>query len=130
MRLLTLLLAAPLLAQTPAAPAAQTPAPAAQTPAPAAPAFNAQTYFLATCAHCHGQDGSATRPDGSKGRATDLTDAAWQKANKDSDIAHTIYYGKGHMPAFKTRISEADAMAIVTDVVRKLQKGTPVKGGN
>jgi len=117
MRLIALLIAAPLLAQAPAS-----------TPAPApAPAFNAQTYFLATCANCHGQDGSATRPDGTKGRATDLTDAAWQKANSDSDIAHAVYFGKGHMPAFKTRISEAQAMVIVTDVVRKLQKGTPVK---
>ena len=114
MRLIALLAAAPLLAQAPA-------------PAASAPAFNAQTYFLATCANCHGQDGSSTRPDGTKGRATDLTDAAWQKANTDADIAHTIFYGKGHMPAFKTRISEGDAMVIVTDVVRKLQKGTPVK---
>ncbi|HXC16549.1 MAG TPA: c-type cytochrome [Holophagaceae bacterium] len=114
MRLLAFLLAAPLLAQTPA-------------PSAPAPAFNAQGYFLATCANCHGQDGSATRPDGKKGRATDLTDAVWQKANKDSDIANTIYNGKGHMPAFKTRISEAEVMVIVTDVVRKLQKGTPVK---
>ena len=116
MRLLALLLAAPL--------AAQAPAPAGSTPAPA---FNPKTYFLATCANCHGQDGSALRPDGSKGRATDLTDAAWQKANKDTDIVNTIMNGKGHMPAFKTRISETDAMRIVTEVVRKLQKGTLVK---
>ena len=115
MRLLALLLAAPLLAQTPA-------------PAPApAPAFNASAFFLKSCAGCHGQDGSATRPDGKKGRAADLTDAAWQKANTDAAIQTSILNGKGHMPAFKGRISEADALTLVTDVVRKLQKGTPVK---
>ena len=115
MRLLALVLSAPLLAQAPAAPA---------------PAFNAQAFFLQSCAGCHGQDGSATRPDGSKGRAADLTDAGWQKASKDSDIVNSIINGKGHMPAFKGRISEADAMTLVTSVVRKLQKGTPVKAGN
>lgn len=115
MRLLALLLAAPLLAQT---------------PAPAAPAFNAQAFFLKSCAGCHGQDGSATRPDGKKGRAADLTDAAWQKANTDAAIQNAILNGKGHMPAFKGRISEADALTLVTGVVRKLQKGTPVKAGN
>lgn len=111
MRLLALLVAAPLLAQGPAP----------------APAFNAQAFFLKSCAGCHGQDGSATRPDGTKGRAADLTDAGWQKANTDAAIQNSILNGKGHMPAFKSRISEADALTLVTDVVRKLQKGTPVK---
>ncbi|HET8901568.1 MAG TPA: c-type cytochrome [Holophagaceae bacterium] len=117
MRLIALLVAAPLLAQTPA-------------PAPAAPAFNAQAFFLKSCAGCHGQDGSATRPDGTKGRAADLTDAGWQKANTDAAIQNSILNGKGHMPAFKSRLSEADALTLVTGVVRKLQKGTPVKAGN
>ncbi len=116
MRLLALLIAAPLLGQAPTA--------------PAAPAFNPQAFFLQSCAGCHGQDGSATRPDGKKGRAADLTNADWQKANTDAAIAHAILDGKGHMPAFKGRISEADAMTLVTSVVRKLQKGTPVKAGN
>lgn len=116
MRLLALLIAAPLLAQAPAA--------------PAPPAFNAQAFFLQSCAGCHGQDGSATRPDGTKGRAADLTNADWQKANTDAAIAHAILNGKGHMPAFKGRLSEGDAMKLVTEVVRKLQKGTPVKAGN
>ncbi|MBS1784801.1 MAG: c-type cytochrome [Acidobacteria bacterium] len=114
MRLLALLLAAPLMGQAP-------------TPAPTAPAFSAHGFFLQHCAGCHGQDGSATRPDGSKGRAADLTDVAWQKANTDAAIAHAILDGKGHMPAFKGRLSEDEAMKLVTEVVRKLQKGTPVK---
>ena len=112
MRLLALLVVAPL---------------AAQTPAPAAPAFNPQAFFLASCSGCHGQDGSATRPDGKKGRAADLTDAGWQKANTDAAIQNSILNGKGHMPAFKGRISESDALTLVAEVVRKLQKGTPVK---
>ena len=119
MRLLALLIAAPLLAQTPAPSA-----PAAHA------AFDPQVFFLASCAGCHGQDGSATRPDGKKGRAADLTDAAWQKANTDAAIQNSILNGKGHMPAFKGRISEADALTLVTGVFRKLQKGTPVKAGN
>ncbi len=118
MRLLALLIAAPVALQ------AQAPS------APAAPAFNAQAFFLQSCAGCHGQDGSATRPDGKKGRAADLTNADWQKANTDAAIAHAILEGKGHMPAFKGHLSEGDAMTLVTSVVRKLQKGTPVKAGN
>ena len=118
MRLLALLVAAPMLAQTPA------------PSAPAAPAFSPQAFFLKSCAGCHGQDGSATRPDGTKGRAADLTDAGWQKANTDAAIQNSILNGKGHMPAFKGRISESDALTLVTDVVRKLQKGTAVKAGN
>jgi mono/diheme cytochrome c family protein len=110
MRLIALLLAAPLAAQ-----------------APAKPAFNPQAFFLQSCAGCHGQDGSATRPDGKKGRAADLTDAGWQKGNTDAQIAASILNGKGHMPAFKGRLSEADALTLTTEVVRKLQKGTPVK---
>jgi mono/diheme cytochrome c family protein len=125
MRLLALLLAAPLLAPLSAhAPTRIYGQAPAATPAPA---FSAQAFFLKSCAGCHGQDGSATRPDGKKGRAADLTDAAWQKANTDAAIANSILNGKGHMPAFKGRLSEADAMTLVTDVVRKLQKGTPVK---
>ncbi len=114
MRLLALVLAAPLMAQAPA-------------PAPP-PAFDSHAFFLQSCAGCHGQDGSATRPDGTKGRAADLTNAGWQKANSDAAIAGAILNGKGHMPAFKGRLSEGDAMKLVTEVVRKLQKGTPVKG--
>ncbi|MBS1767966.1 MAG: c-type cytochrome [Acidobacteria bacterium] len=117
MRLLALLIAAPLLGQAPAQ-------------APAAPAFDSHAFFLQSCAGCHGQDGSATRPDGSKGRAADLTNAAWQKANSDAAIAHAILEGKGHMPAFKGRLSEADALKLVSEVVRNLHKGTPVKAGN
>lgn len=112
MRLIAFLLAAPLAAQAPAAPA---------------PAFNPQAFFLHSCAGCHGQDGSATRPDGKKGRAADLTDAAWQKGNTDAQIVASILNGKGHMPAFKGRLSETDAMTLTTEVIRKLQKGTPVK---
>ena len=114
MRLIALLLAAPLAAQAPVAPAAP-------------PAFNPQAFFLHRCAGCHGQDGSATRPDGKKGRAADLTDAGWQKGSTDAQIAALILNGKGHMPAFKGRLSEADAMTLTTEVIRKLQKGTPVK---
>ena len=114
MRLIALLLAAPLAAQSPTAP----------TPAPA---FNAQAFFLQSCAGCHRQDGSATRPDGRKGRAADLTDAAWQKHETDASIVASIINGKGHMPAFKGRLSEADALTLTTEVIRKLQKGTPVK---
>ncbi|MBS1766153.1 MAG: c-type cytochrome [Acidobacteria bacterium] len=111
MRLIALLAAAPLLAQAPAA----------------APTFNPQAFFLQSCAGCHGQDGSATRPDGRKGRAADLTDAAWQKHETDAGIVKSILDGKGHMPAFKGRLSEADALTLTTEVIRKLQKDTPVK---
>ena len=116
-----LLIAVPLLAQAPTAPAAP------------APVTDLNGFFLHSCAGCHGQDGSATRPDGKKGKAQDLTSAWWQKHTRNDEIVDAILNGRhgfrAGMPGFKGRISEADAMKLATEVIRKLQKGVPVKAG-
>ena len=118
MRLLALLLAAPLMGQAPAAPAPP-------------PVTDPAAFFLMSCAGCHGQDGSATRPDGKKGKAQDLTSAWWQKHTRNDEIVDAILNGRhsfrAKMPGFKGRISEADALKVATEVVRKLKKGVPVK---
>ena len=118
--LTALLIAAPLLAQAPNAPAA---------PSGPAPVADLNAFYLQSCAGCHGQDGSATRPDGKKGKAQDLTSAWWQKHTRNDEIVDAVLNGRRHMPAFKGRISEADAMKLATEVIRKLQKGVPVKAG-
>ena len=124
MRLLILLLAAPLFGQTPSPAAPQAPPPVAD--------FNA--FFLQNCAMCHGQDGSAVRPDGKKTGAQNLTSAWWQRHTRNDEIVDAILNGRHsfrkRMPGFKGRISEADALKLATEVVRKLQKGVPVKAGN
>ena len=127
MRLLALLIAAPLLAHGPARIHGQeTPAPQAPPAAPA-PVADPAAFFLKSCAGCHGQDGSSTRPDGKKGKAQDLTDAWWQKHTRNDEIVDAVLNGRRHMPPFKGRISEADALKLAVEVVRKLQAGTPVK---
>lgn len=109
MRTIAIFLALPLLAQAPP------------------PVKDLNAFFLQSCAGCHGQDGSATRPDGKKGRAEDLTSAFWQKHTRNDEIVDAVLNGRSHMPKFAGRISEADALKLATEVVRKLQKGVPVK---
>ena len=104
-------------------------------PAAPAPVTDLNAFFLRSCAGCHGQDGSATRPDGKKGKAQDLTSAWWQKHTRNDEIVDAILNGRkpffgGRMPAFKGRISEGDALKLATEVVRKLQKGVVVKAGS
>lgn len=125
-----LLLAAPLLAHARPGTSAQAPVPSPAPTAPA-PAFSAQAFYLQSCAMCHGQDGTALRPDGKKTGAQNLTSAWWQKHTRNDEIVDAILNGRHsfrkRMPGFKGRISEADALKVATEVVRKLQKGAPVK---
>ena len=87
---------------------------------PAAPATPAQNYSK-QCASCHGKDGRAKTLKGKLKHARNLTDAEWQQKVSDERIFNSIMNGKGKMPAYSKKLSEADIDALVT-YVRGLKK--------
>jgi mono/diheme cytochrome c family protein len=97
-----------------------------QAQAPTKTVTELRAFFAANCVKCHGADGSALSPDGKKLGGFDFTDAA--KAAKETDAQMVKAIRKGlffgfRMPSFKDRLSEADAQALVRDVLRKAEKG-------
>lgn len=100
------------------------PALAAQEP----PKKDLRAFFAINCSVCHGADGSARGADGSKLKGQDFTDAKDMKGFTDAELAKTIRKGKifGRMPSFKDRLSEAEIMELVQQVVRKAEKGKAI----
>lgn len=113
-----LTLAAPLVAQGPS------PAPEGRSVA------QLKGYFAVECARCHGADGSARDAQGKALKGADFTDARGMKGKKDLKLAQTIrkgiFFGKV-MPAFKADLSEAEALRMVTEVIRKAEKGKAIE---
>ncbi len=73
------------------------------------------------CAECHGKDGRSKSFKGKLTHARDLTDAEWQQRVSDERIYNSISQGKGKMPAFGKKLSEAEINSLVT-YVRNLKK--------
>lgn len=90
----------------------------------ARPAFeNAQdlkALYSRSCAACHGEDGSGRGPNGQKLGGKDLANPRWQARTRDSEMVKAILKGKGSMPAFGAQMSEADALQLVTEVIRPM----------
>ncbi len=81
----------------------------------------AAELFSRHCAKCHGKDGRAR---GLKAKATgtrNLTDPEWQERVSDERIFNSINNGKGRMPAFGKKLSEAEVDSLV-QYVRGLKK--------
>ncbi len=99
--------------------AAAVPAKAPETaPAAKAPAAKAagNADYKAKCASCHGKDGKGN-PSMAKmfklePSALDLTGAAIQEKTGE-ELAKPILGGKGKMPAFKSRLTEAQVKELV-----------------
>jgi mono/diheme cytochrome c family protein len=73
------------------------------------------------CAECHGKDGRAKSFRGKLLHARDLTDAEWQQRVSDERIYNSISNGKGKMPAFGKKLSEAEINSLAK-YVRDLKK--------
>jgi hypothetical protein len=74
-------------------------------------------------------DGSATAPDGRRLRGRDLTALENRRGTTDETLASTIrnglYFGLS-MPAYKRELSEAEALVMVRDILRKARKGESI----
>jgi len=68
--------------------------------------------FKAKCAMCHGPDGSASTPMGKNMGLKPLSSPEVQKMS-DADLTALITNGKGKMPAYKGKLSDADISAVV-----------------
>ena len=88
-----------------------------------------KAFYQENCSKCHGADGSGLDRDGEKLSGRDLTDSGWQKETKDKEMVETILGGKFFgwaMPGFEDKLSTEQAQKIVTNIIRKSKKGTPI----
>ena len=68
--------------------------------------------FKAKCAMCHGADGSASTGMGKSMGLKPLSSPEVQKMS-DADLTALVTDGKGKMPAYKGKLSDADISAVV-----------------
>lgn len=73
------------------------------------------------CASCHGKDGRADTFKGKLRSARNLTDPKWQADVSDERIFNSITNGRGKMPSFGKKQSEAEINSLVS-FVRGLKK--------
>ena len=82
---------------------------------------NAAQLFSQNCAKCHGKDGRAKGLKAKVAGVRNLADTEWQDRVTDERIFNSINNGKGKMPAFGKKLSEADVNSLV-NYVRSLKK--------
>ncbi len=79
-----------------------------------------QDTFKAKCAMCHGADGSGSTPMGKSMELKDLGGPAIQSMS-DADLTAAVTNGKGKMPAYKGKLTDAQISDVVS-YVRSLKK--------
>jgi cytochrome c oxidase cbb3-type subunit 3 len=82
---------------------------------------DANSLFAKNCASCHGGDGKAKTFKAKFNGARNLTDSAWQASVSDERLFNSITNGRGHMPAWGKKLSEAEINSLVA-YVRQLKK--------
>ena len=82
---------------------------------------SAAQLFSQNCAKCHGKDGGAKGFKAKVVGARNLTDAQWQDRVTDERLFNSINNGKGKMPAYGKKLSEAEINLLV-NYVRSLKK--------
>ncbi len=82
---------------------------------------DASVLFAKNCATCHGKDGQAKTFKAKFNHARNLTDANWQAEVSDERLFNSISNGKGKMPAFGKKLTEAQINGLVA-YVRGLKK--------
>lgn len=85
-----------------------------------------RAFFQVNCSVCHGPDGSAVGADGKRLKGQDFTNAKEMKNITDKDMVKTIkkglFFGM-RMPSFKGRLTDEEMQEMVTQVLRKVEKG-------
>lgn len=84
-------------------------------------ARSAAELYKKSCASCHGKDGRAKTLKGRLKGARNLADPEWQSSVSDERIFNSITNGRGKMPSFGKKMSEAEVESLVT-YVRALKK--------
>lgn len=87
-------------------------------------------FYQQNCVRCHGTDGTALDAVGKKLRGQDLTDARWAQRTSDETIVKAILKGKFFgraMPAYKKDLTPEEALRMVKEIVRKVQKGKVIE---
>jgi mono/diheme cytochrome c family protein len=82
---------------------------------------NAAAIYGRRCASCHGKDGTAKTFKGKLRSARNLTDPQWQADVSDERIFNSIMNGRGKMPSYGKKLSEAEINSLVA-YVRGLKK--------
>lgn len=77
-------------------------------------------YWGEACARCHGVNGNGRDNNGTPlpDAGFDFTDSRKANKKKDSDWVKITMEGKDKMPAFKDKMSEADAQGMIA-IMRK-----------
>ena len=88
--------------------------------APALLAEDGAAIYKTKCASCHGPDGAGQTTMGKKFGLKDLGSADVQKL-KDEELTKIVADGKGKMPAYKGKLTDAQIQALVT-FMRTLKK--------
>ena len=93
------------------------------TPLPSGPQkiSDANSLFAKNCATCHGKDGQAKTFKAKLNHARNLTDPEWQTSVTDERLFNSITNGRGHMPAWGKKLTEAEITLLVAHV-RQLKK--------
>ncbi len=82
---------------------------------------DANSLFAKNCATCHGKDGRAKTFKAKLNHARNLTDPEWQTSVTDERLFNSITNGRGHMPAWRKKLTEAEINSLVA-YVRQLKK--------
>jgi len=75
-------------------------------------AADGAALYKAKCAMCHGADGSGMTPMGKSMKLRDLRSPEVQKQT-DAELTKVTADGKGKMPAYKGKMTDAEISAVV-----------------
>ncbi len=87
---------------------------------PALAQNNGADIYRTKCQMCHGSDGTANTPAGKAIKAASFKSPAAKSAS-DADLIAIIHNGKGRMPSYAGKLSDAQIKAAV-GYIRTLQK--------
>ena len=82
---------------------------------------DARSVYNSKCASCHGRDGRARSLHAKHEHARDISSGEWQDSVSDERIYNSISNGKGKMPGFRKKLSDAQIDELV-NYVRRLRR--------